>query len=238
MKTLMIIVAAGMLMIMAACTKPLRVLVVVGGHSYDTTEFYDVFRSLDGIRFDSVSHPRAMETLGSNDIDGYDAVVFYDYVPRLPLADSAVYIHLTEAGVPLLFLHHSICSFQRWDGFAQMVGGRYVMPGFGADSSQLSGYQHDIDLEVKVLDPGHPVTSGMEDFVIHDEGYSNLLTLEGITPLLTTEHPDCHPLVGWTHQYRNSRVIFLIFGHDHQAYENPAFGQLLQNAVFFLAGNS
>jgi len=222
------------LIMAVSCNKPLCVLVVSGGHSYDTAEFYDLFRSLEGIRFDSVSHPDALEFLGSGKVEEYDAVVFYDYVPGMPASDSLVYIDLGKSGIPMLFLHHSICNSQQWDGFMQVAGGKYIIPDFGADSSLLSSYKHDIDLEVSVEDALHPVTNGMDGFTIHDEGYSNLVVMEGVTPLLTTDHPECHPLVGWTHRYKDSRVVYLLFGHDRQAYENPAFRELIRNSLLWL----
>jgi len=45
------------------CTKPVNVLVVLGGHDFDTTEFFDLFQSLEGAEMDSVYYPEAMEMI-------------------------------------------------------------------------------------------------------------------------------------------------------------------------------
>ncbi|HER07555.1 MAG TPA: hypothetical protein ENO20_01480 [Bacteroides sp.] len=211
-----------------------RVLVVVGGHSYDTTGFYDMLGSLGQFHFDSVSHPDAGRLLASEHIHSYDAIMFYDFITGMPLKDSAIYLNLARRGMPMLFLHHAICTFQAWDGYGELVGGKYTVEGFGNDPSELSGYRHDLDLTISVLDKQHPVTRDMEDFTIHDEGYSNLWIRDGAEPLLVTDHPNCSDTVGWVNRFDQSDVVYLIFGHDNQAYANGSFRQLLENALNWL----
>jgi hypothetical protein len=65
--------------------------------------------------------------------------MFYDYMPEIPAADSSIYLNLTRSGIPLLFLHHAICSFQSWNGYKEMVGGKYRKDGFGVDSAGWTG---------------------------------------------------------------------------------------------------
>jgi type 1 glutamine amidotransferase len=217
------------------CQKSVSVLVVVGGHDYDTMEFFDAFRSLEHVEIDSVCHPEAIELLQSSNTEAYDVLVYYDFMPGLPKKDSAVFNNLTLQGKPMLFLHHALGTCQDWNGYMEMLGGRYNMPGYITDSTLLSDYRHDIDMEIEVVDPDHPVTLGLKNFSIHDEGYSNITTLQGITPLLRTDHPDCAPLVGWTHQQDQSTIVYLMLGHDKHAYENPAFIQLLNQSIHWLA---
>jgi type 1 glutamine amidotransferase len=153
----------------------------------------------------------------------------------MPLVDSAIYLEITRKGIPMLFLHHSICSFQEWEGFREIVGGKYIMPNFEPDSKLHSDFKHDIVLEVEVVDSHHPVNEGINDFAIHDEGYSNIQINEGIHPLLSTRHPDCAPLVGWVNQAGNSTSVYLMMGHDKHAYENESFRKLIRNAIHWLS---
>ena len=217
------------------CNKTVDVLVVMGGHDFDTTEFFDLFQSLEGVDMDSVYYPDAMEVMQSGFTDSYDVLVFYDYMPDLPETDSSVFQMLTSQGKPLLFLHHALCSFQQWEGYMQMLGGKYVMAGAGVDPINVSDYKHDIDMEIEVVDKGHPVTLAMEDFSIHDEGYSNISLSPDIMPLLKTDHPDASPMVGWTTISNRSTVLYLMLGHDKLAYENPSFKRLLEQGIFWLA---
>ncbi len=217
------------------CSKPVKVLVVLGGHSFDTTEFFDLFQSLGGIEMDSAYYPDAMEWMRSGKTDAYDVLVFYDYMVDLNMADSSVFQNLTRQGKSLLFMHHAICSFQQWEGYMEMLGGKYVMSAPGVDPGDVSDYKHDIDMEIEVVDTGHPVTKGMEVFTIHDEGYSNIRLSQDITPLLSTDHPDSSPLVGWTKTSGQSTVVYLMLGHDRLAYQNPYFTRLVKQSIFWLA---
>lgn len=217
-----------------SCTQTPKVLLIVGGHDYDTTEFFQMFYSMEGIAFDSASHPGVMKILQSEEVDSYDMLLFYDFIPDMPLKDSAVFINLSKQGIPMLFLHHALATFQGWEGYQEMVGGKYVMPGFTTDTTLLSDYKHDIDLRIKVMDQVHPVTKEINEFVIHDEGYSNIRMQEGIHPLLGTSHPDCAPLTGWVNHYNQSTCLYLMFGHDKHAYANASFQQLLQNSIHWL----
>jgi hypothetical protein len=235
MRTMVYLSILVILASLAGCNQAPRVLLVVGGHAYDTTEFYDMFRELEPIEFDSVSHPQAMDLLASDQVDNYDVLLFYDFLPDMSLRDSSIFLELTSKGLPLLFMHHSLGNFQEWEGYAQIAGGKYVMPGFGDDSASLSDYAHDIDLEVEVLDAGHPVAAGISTFHIHDEGYTNIQVNRDIHPLFGTSHPQCAPLMGWTKEFQNSTTVYLMFGHDRLAYENESLHQILVNSIQWLS---
>ncbi len=224
-----------LLVLLTGCQKPVNVLLVSGGHDFDTTEFFDLFQSLEGIEMDSVYYPDAMSLMRSDKTHAYDVLVFYDYMVDLPGEDSSVFQNLTGQGKPILFLHHALCSFQGWDGYMEMLGGKYVIAGPGVDSTLVSDYKHDIEIAIEVVDSQHPVTLGMQDFTIHDEGYSNITQVPGITPLLKTEHPDCSPLIGWTKTSDQSTVVYLMLGHDKLAYQNPSFKLLLEQSIGWLA---
>ena len=218
-----------------ACKKRVSVLVITGGHAFDTTDFFAAFSTLEGVHFDSVSKPEAMNLLASDRVLDYDVLAFYDFVPDMKPADSTVFLTLASRGQSILFLHHSLCNFQSWDGYMQMIGGRYCSPEFFADSLLWSNYKHDIELKVQIADSHHPVTRGIEAFTIRDEGYSNIAYMPGITPLLKTEHPDCSSIVGWVNSYDRSNIVYLMLGHDKQAYSNEAFKILLTNSIHWLS---
>ena len=223
------------LIILAGCDRPARILVVTGGHAFDTVEFFDLFSSLENTLFDTVSHPRALELLASNKIDRYQVLVFYDYLPEMQLSDSIIFRGLSQKGISMLFLHHALCNFQQWDGYSQMVGGKYIIPEFEPDSTLHSNYRHDMDIQVTVLDPNHPVTAGVDNFVIHDEDYSNIRVNKDVIPLLGTSNPDCAPLLGWVNQYQRSTCLYLMLGHDRQAYTNENLRLLLNNSIQWLS---
>ena len=57
------------------------------------------------------------------------------------------------------------------------------------------GYEHDVDVPVKIVAPAHPITAGVSDFTINDEIYWNFRTTADITPLLRTTHQEMPNLI-------------------------------------------
>jgi len=212
-----------------------HVMVVAGGHAYDTAAFVEMFRSLPGITFDTVMQPRANRLIAEGKVEPYDVIVFYDMWNG---ADSGVregYQELLEQGKGMVFLHHSLAGYPQWEGFRSIIGGKYYTPESGADSVLLSTYRHDINIGIRVTDPDHPVTSGVPDFRILDEGYGNISVDDDVVFLLEADHPDCYPGAGWTHQVGKSEIVYLMPGHDRHTYENEHYRSILGKAIVFAA---
>jgi uncharacterized protein len=203
--------------------KPLKVLLFTGGHDFHEESFYDMVFSLPGVQVDTISQPVANQSLLSDTVYSYDAIVFYDMWQKITEAEKEAFVGLTGRGTGLVFLHHSLVSYQDWDLFTRVRGGKY--------REGHSTYKHDIVMDVKIVDPGHPVTNGLEAFIIHDEGYGNIEILPGVTPLLSTNHPDCSEIIGWTNKFNNSRIVYLLLGHDNNAYADENFRTLVRNAI-------
>jgi type 1 glutamine amidotransferase len=94
-----------------------------------------------------------------------------------------------------------------------------------------STFQHDVKFDLKVVDSGHPVLTGVKSFTLLDEIYGRMDVRDGIQPLLVTYHPDSTPVVAWAKTYRNSRIVTIQPGHGPQAFQNPEFRRLLSNAI-------
>ena len=56
-----------------------------------------------------------------------------------------------------------------------------------------------------------------------------------VTPLLTTTEPTSSKTICWTHNYGQSRVVYLELGHDHVAYANPNYVKLLSQSIQWVA---
>jgi uncharacterized protein len=207
-----------------------RVLLITGGHGFDK-EFYSMIFSLGDMRIDTLVQPAANQSLLSDSIDLYDVILFYDMWQAISGEEKKALLRLTEMGTGLVFLHHSLVSYQSWPLFTQIRGGKYYERGHDYPPEKLSAYKHDIVMRVKVIDPSHPVTQNLDDFEIHDEGYSNIEVLQGVTPLLSTDHPDCSDIIGWTNFFNNSKVVYILLGHDNNAWSNENFKKLVYNAI-------
>jgi type 1 glutamine amidotransferase len=181
-----------------------------------------------------MAQPEANEFIGTGKASQYNIIIFYDMWGKISEDQQKGYLSLTEKGTPLLFLHHSIVSYQDWDEFRKILGGKYIQPAIVTDSSLLSHYKHDILLNVHIIDPENPITKGLKDFEITDEGYSNFAVEPDVNPILSTKNPDSGEIIGWTKKYRNSKIVYIMLGHDKKAYANENFQTLVKNSIEYL----
>ena len=216
---------------MSVSAKRLNVLIVTGGHDFDRKSFFEMFDSFQDISYAELKHPEANAQLGTIDPKTFDAVVFYDMPKTITDKEKANYYKLLKLGKGLVFLHHSQCSYQEWNEYKTIVGGKYHEE---KNTPQTSTYQHDITFTVKIANSKHPVTRGIKDFEILDEVYGNTEVLSGVTPLLTTENLQSSKIIGWTHQKENSRIVYIQPGHDKNAFQNKSYRQLVWQAINFV----
>ena len=231
-----------LLLTVSACNNTLKkdqseikVLVVAGGHSFDTTEFVRVFETMKSISFDTLMQPHANQLIADDLVSEYDVYVFYDMWPQIDSNGQAGYMNLIDLGKGFVFLHHSLCSYQDWEKYDDIVGGRYYTEWSGVPDSLFSTYKHDINIDVSIASKTHPITVGMQDFSIHDEGYGNIQVNDNVEILFTSDHPDCSDAMGWVNGYGNSQIVYLMFGHDSIAFENLNFQKMLENSILFVS---
>jgi hypothetical protein len=217
-----------------AQAKSVKVLLITGGHSYDTVQFFAMFDSMKGIKYKHFQQPDANRSLVTHLADGYDVVAFYDMWKTISEPEKMAYIELTKSGKPFLFLHHSLASYPDWAEFEKILGGKYFEKKPGVPKEKLSTYQHDVWVDVEVL-PGHRITNSIKNFRIFDEVYGNFRVIDGVVPLLKTNHPQSSPIIGWENRYNQSRVVYLQSGHDKNGYSNPHFKQLIKASIKYLS---
>ncbi len=209
------------------------ILVITGGHEYDSVNFIRAFKSFDDLQYDHMVQPEANQVYSSDSIGKYDALVFYDLVQEIEEEQKAAFIDMLNEGKGIVFLHHSIASYQDWDEFLQVLGGRYHLESkvVNNDSVPASTYLDGQDVMVEIVDRDHPVTKGLEEFIIHEEVYNYVEVIPNVHPLMRTEHPESGEMLVWTNTYGKSRIVYIQFGHDNNAYSNPNFRKLLRQAI-------
>lgn len=217
-----------------AFAQPVKIMLVTGGHSFDTLQFFEMFDELDGIIYDHFQQPEANRILAQHRARDYDVLVFYDMWKEISDNEKSAYLRLTQEGKPLLFLHHSIVSYQNWPEFEKIVGGKYFEKGKNVPQELLSTYEHDVWVYTRV-ENYTPVTAGLKEPRFFDEVYGNVRISENVLPLLSTRHPKSMRYVAWQHKYNNSQIVYLQPGHDNRTYENEEYRKLLAQAIKFLA---
>ena len=213
--------------------KVTRILVVTGGHDFDHENFTAMFKSFQDIEFYEVTQPEANNLYACDSIDSFDALVFYDMVQEISGEQKSAMVGLLEKGKGMVFLHHSVASYQDWKEFRNILGGCYHLAPWvhNGDSMPASTFLDDQEIGVRIADDRHPVTAGLSDFIIHDETYDLAEILPGVHPLLATDKPGSMPLLAWANRFGNSRIVYIQLGHDNHAYSNPNYRKLVRQAI-------
>jgi type 1 glutamine amidotransferase len=166
------------------------------------------------------------------------------------------FLDLVDRGHGFVFLHHALAAWPRWDEYGEVIGGRFRF--VREDGRPDSGYRHAVPQHISAVTPGHPVVAGLEDgFDIRDELYLVDVADQKITPLLTTDaeltdrtlwstwnavigrrdsnegwsHPPGSGVVAWVRDHPRSRIVYIQFGDGPDAFANPGFRRLLDNAL-------
>jgi len=217
-----------------------RVLLVHGGHDFETNQFLQVFRTNPAISFQVVAHPRAQTLFAASHAGEYDVLLFYDLWQDISERAKADLIDRLKEGKGLVALHHCLASYQGWDEYPRIIGGKYHLKPWRENETERapSTFKHDVDFAVRIADPSHPITRGLHDFTIHDETYGGCEVRPDSHALLKTDDPTSTSVIGWCKMYEAARVVYLQLGHDHKAYENPNYQQLVRQAIEWAAKRS
>jgi type 1 glutamine amidotransferase len=224
-----------------------RVLLVTGGHGFERPQFFKIFEDNPDITFKAVEHPDPKKQPDAADpfhpllkpdaARSYDVIVLYDMWQKITEEAKTDLVNWLKSGKGLVSLHHSIANYQQWPEWPRIVGGRYYLEKTVVEGVEKprSIWKHDVKFKVHVADPNHPVTRGVRDFEIHDETYGLFDMAPGSHALLTTDEPTSAKHIGWANNYEGARVVYLQLGHDHFAYENPNYRQLVRQAIRWVA---
>jgi type 1 glutamine amidotransferase len=216
----------------------LKVVVVTGGHDFEHDPFFKVFDSIKEITYTEAVQKDQSELF--EDISGwdYDVIVFYSMTQEISEKRRQNFLKLLDRGVGVVALHHIMCAFQDWPEFRNIIGAKYCLADTTIDgvTCKAGSYQHDIDMPIGVVDKEHPITEGMDDFVIHDEGYKNCWFDKDNHVLLTADHAASDKSICWVRKYSKAKVCTIQLGHDSKAYENRNYRLLVNRAILWSAG--
>jgi hypothetical protein len=215
----------------------IRVLLITGGHDFEQPQFFKLFSENPEITVKMAEHPHAHELLRPESATNYDLLVAYDMHQEISETAKGDLLNWLKQGKGLVVLHHAIASYQAWPEYSQIIGAHYYLEKtvvHGVQKSR-STYQHSVHFRIRIVDPAHPVTKGIEDFDIYDETYNLFDVAKEVHPLLTTEEPLSNRVIAWAKNYGPARVVYLQSGHDHFAYENPNYQRILKQALRWAA---
>lgn len=220
--------------------EPIKIMVITGGHDYNVEQFNQMFLSLgENISFQVEEFPGAFNMFLPENRDKYDVLVFYHMWQEISKEEAEVLSDCIKQGKPLVVLHHSICAFDDWPEYTNIIGGKYFHKTTSLNGKEYPpcSYIHDLSFIVNIVDSENPITLGVKDFEIFDETYKGVYVGDDVIPILTTLEPSSTPIIGWTKKYGNSNVVTLQSGHDVPTFINPNFRKLLSQSIYWVYSN-
>lgn len=190
-----------------------------------------------GITIDYEGGPKQMTTL-----DGYRLLITLHYGPFTKEQEKMVQAFVRNGG-GALFLHNSTDIAKRG---TEII--RDVIGGYWLRHTDIRPYR------VKITNRNHPITKGVNDFVITGEHHYNQYDKDPRNVFMVNESIDgwaynniegdkhydtqvgdkgfgASGWSGWAYDYGNGRVCFMAPGHTLDVLMNPEFVKLQQNAV-------
>ena len=221
-------------LILDSCkNRDLNILLITNDRKLPSEGFYEMFESFDSINYTEVKQPKANTWIEAGKANNYDVLVFYDLNDSITPSQKKAFIQILDDGKPMLFLHHTLVSYQDWPEYTKIIGGKYIRD----DSIRVpSTFEHDVVIPVTIVDTNHPITKGLSDFRILDETYGNCLILDNVIPLLSTNIESSMPILGWINRYKSSEIVYIQMGHDDPAFNNPNYRKLVNQAINYLSG--
>jgi type 1 glutamine amidotransferase len=205
---------------------PLRVAVVTGGHTYDVLNFHRLFRALAGVDA-YIQHMEDFVATPEPVRDQYDVVLCYHMLMQGP-PDGPVKAALEHLGVTaqgIVVMHHALLAYPAWPTWSELVG----------IGDRRFGFHYNQRIQVQVARSPHPIIQGLQSWEMTDETYTMADAGAGSEVLLTVDHPNSMKTIGWTRQFKQSRVFCLESGHDNQAWSNAHFREILKRGIHWSA---
>ena len=148
----------------------------------------------------------------------YDVNVFTIYARRMPMPPEQAkknLMNFVKSGKGFFVQHLATASFSKWEEFGKLCGRKWIMG--------TSGHGPRVPFEAKIADKEHPITAGLDNFVVDDELYAKLQGDGEINVLVTADSDwskKTEPLI-FTLNYGKGRTVHNAFGHDRKALMTP-----------------
>lgn len=210
-------------------------LVITGGKKINSEAFFAMFDGIMELKYTHISHSDFEKLLIADSLTNFDVFVFYNLTRSTSIDFQEAFRQELKKGRGMLFLHHSLLSYSNWPEFKNIIGGKYFE---NDDGIGVSGFKHDVKINVQVADTTHPVMQGINNFYISDEIYSNCFIANEVKPLLKTSTEGSIPLIAWQKYSLNSPIIYIQPGHDYPCFQHESYRLLLKQSIFWLAEDS
>ena len=247
------VLAAAALAATAIAQPPVRVLIVTGQtdlpyhHWEETTPFLrDLLTGTGRFTVKVLEEPRGLNAAA---LANYGLVIVNYNGPRWGAGSEAALEAYVRGGGGLLSFHQ--CSYgeffgqrrekswvagpdQGWRAWSDLLGATWKPENIGHAPRDI--------FTVNWIDPGHPITRGLDaSFIANDELYHRL-DLKPNARVLATAFDDPknggtgnHEPMMWTVAFGSGRTVHLTLGHDVSAMHQPGFRNAFSRAAEWAA---
>lgn len=159
-----------------------------------------------------------LDALLAPNLEPYDLLIFFHTVGALTDAQKNGLLNWVASGKGFAGIHSAADSFRECPEYRAMVGGYFVT------------HPHYREYQVSVVDPTHPITEGLVEFMVTDEQY--ILDYDPRVHVLAAAlHKGEAMPVAWTKPWGKGRVFYLALGHDANACRHETFQLLLRRGA-------
>ena len=207
----------------------LKLAIVTGSKSFHVPEFQHLFEQLEGIKA-YIQHIDDFASSAEDVRAYYDAILFYFMMRDNPKDNGAgfqgkpkaVLEQLGTNSQGIILLHHALLAYPDWSYWQELVG---------IEDRTLHHYKHDVEMTIKVVNPNHPITRGINNWKMTDETYDMQEPGAAVEALLELDLPQSMHTIAWAHTFKQSRVFCLQPGHDAKAWQNVSFQRVLTRGI-------
>lgn len=205
----------------------INTLVFAGGSLHDwqgcSEAIIEILSRCDEFKITKIEED--LDALTAPRLAPYDLIVFYYTLGEMSDAQKNGLLNHIASGKGFAGVHCAADSFRECPEYRAMIGGHFVT------HPRYREYQ------VNVSDTTHPITAGIEEFMVTDEQY--ILDYDSRVNVLATglSKGDTMPVV-WTKNWGEGRVFYLALGHDAKACGQEIFGTLLLRGALWAAAPS
>lgn len=202
-----------------------KLLLLTGGPIHDGQGIGDVFErhlAADG-RYAVTRVHGDLDALTASRLEPFDVLVFYWTIESISDPQLMGLLNWVRAGGRFITFHSGGDSFRDCPAYRDLVGGYFVT------------HPHYRTYQVSVKDPEHPITRGIDEFLITDEQY--ILSWDARNHILANAlwKGELMP-VAWVKDYGAGKVFYCALGHDPKAVEQDMVHVLFSRAVAWAAG--
>ena len=207
--------------------EPIKTLLLTGGPVHDGKTIGDIVQAVfeKTGRFEITRVHEDLDALLAERIAPFQLVVFYWTLGNISDAQKRGLLNHIAKGNGFVTFHSGADSFRGDPEYRALVGGHFIT------------HPHYRAYQVSVVPSDHPITHGIQEFMITDEQY--ILDFDPrVTVLANSLYQGRLIPVLWTKDWGKGRVFYNALGHDPKACQQEMFQQLMVRGALWAARRS